>query len=96
MREVAWAGDVQASAFDLAHEVLEESLSQPGVGVEEEDQLSLCAEASYIPATRDGRLAVENLVGACLAMRTVASQEPASTTMTSLGLRLWRCMSESS
>ena len=60
IREVARAGDVQASAFDLAHEVLQESLRQPSVGVEEEDQISLRAIASYIPATRDGWLAVED------------------------------------
>ena len=56
----------QASAFDLGYEVLEEGLSQPGDGVEEEDQVCLSAVASYIPAMRDGR---------CSAMRTVASQE---------------------
>src|SRR5215211_7644010 len=66
MREVARTGDVQASAFDLADEVLEEGLRQPGVGVEEEDQLSGRAVASEVPATRDGRLAVEDRGGRVL------------------------------
>jgi hypothetical protein len=66
----------QASAFDLGYEVFEEGLSQPDVGVEEEDQVCLSAVASYIPATRDGRLAVDDYRdGRCSAMRTVASQE---------------------
>jgi hypothetical protein len=60
MRKIARARDIQASSFDFADKVLEGSLGQPGVGVEEEDQVSLRAVASYIPATRDGRLAVEN------------------------------------
>jgi len=66
----------QASAFDLGYEVLEEGLSQPGVGVEEEDQVSLRAVASYIPAMRDRRLAVDDYRDRrCSAMRTVALQE---------------------
>jgi len=66
----------QASAFDLGYEVLEEGLSQPGVGIEEEDQVSLRAVASYIPAMRDRRLAVDDYRdGRCSAMRTVALQE---------------------
>jgi hypothetical protein len=61
----------QASAFDLGYEVLEEGLRQPGVGVKEEDQVCLSAVASYIPATRDGRLAVDDYRdGRCSAMRT--------------------------
>jgi hypothetical protein len=76
IREVARTGDVQASSFDLGYEVLEEGLRQPGVGVEEEDQVSFRAVASYIPAMRDGRLAVDDYRdGRCSAMRTVASQE---------------------
>ena len=56
----------QASAFDLGYEVLEERFSQPDVGIEEEDQVSLRAVASEVSATRDGRLAVENLGGRVL------------------------------
>ena len=66
MGDVARASDVQAPAFDLADEVLEEGSLQPGVCVEEEDQVSFRAEASYIPAMRDGRLAVEDLGGRVL------------------------------
>ena len=66
MREVARTGDVQMSVFDLGYEVLEERFRQPGVGVEEEDQLSFRSEASYIPATRDGWLAVKDRGGRVL------------------------------
>src|SRR5215211_5633878 len=59
-REVARAGDVQASAVDLAHEVLQEGLGQASVGVEEEDHISLRAVTSEVPATRDVLLAVED------------------------------------
>ena len=66
----------QASAFDLGYEVLEERFRQPGVDVEEEDQVCLSAVASYIPAMRDRRLAVDDYRdGRCSAMRTVALQE---------------------
>jgi hypothetical protein len=98
IREGARTGYVQAPAFDPAVELLEEVLrQQPGVGVEEEDQISRSGVASEAPATRDGQLTVEDrLHEESLAMRTVASWEPASTTMTSSGFRLWRRMSESS
>jgi len=66
MRKVARTGDVQAPAFDLGDEVLKEGLRQPGVGVEEEDQVSLRTVASYIPTARDGRLAVEDCGGRLL------------------------------
>ena len=52
--------------FDLEDEVLEEGLRQPGVGIEEEDQVSFRAVASEVPSTRDGRLAVEDRGGRLL------------------------------
>ena len=64
------------SVVDLGYEVLEERFRQPDVGIEEEDQVSFRAVASEVPATRDGRLAVDDYRdGRCSAMRTVASQE---------------------
>jgi hypothetical protein len=53
-------GYVQAPAFDLADEVLEEVQRQPNVSIEEEDQIPRSGVASEVPATRDRRLAVED------------------------------------